>query len=306
MSLLSGVRPPHVRDDDLIRLIDRQLDLEGSRRVRGHLQGCADCQARLDALRAESEFVAGWIREVPVALPDDGKRALALAAVERARFRRRPFASAGAGGALLKVAASIAVLVAVALGTTPGRSWVGDRVEALVGPNPGPLAARVLQWLDAGPPPVAAPARGARAALASPGDSAGAPARLGERRPAAPKPATRPLGPPPVRFEPEGPEVLLEFESLQAAGAATLVIGESDDASARIVAGNGGEKLVEIPGGLEIRNRPESRAEYRIEVPTRFRLVRIRVAKNQEMLIRVTPGRQPWLWTINLQDTALR
>jgi hypothetical protein len=305
MSLLSGVRPPHVGDDDLLRLIDRQLDLEGSRRVRHHLQACPACEERLRVLRHESDTVSAWITEIPVALPDDGKRALALAAVERARFRRRPLAAAFAGGALLKVAASVAVLLAVALGTTPGRSWVGDRVQALAGANPGPLAARVLQWLDAAPPPEVRPAPVAAPAVAPRRDSA-APAALGERRP-SPKPvAARPTGPPPVRFEPEGPEVLLEFESLQAAGAATLVIGESDQASARIVAGSGGEKLVEIPGGLEIRNRPESRAEYRIVVPTRFRLVRIRVAKRQEMLIRVMPGRQPWLWTINLQDTALR
>ncbi|MDB4948659.1 MAG: hypothetical protein JWM27_1308, partial [Gemmatimonadetes bacterium] len=150
MNTTTGVRPPHLGEEDLLRWIDRQLDLEHSRRVRGHLSACESCTARLDVLRERSRTVSSWIDEIPVRLPDPSRRALALTAVERARTRRR-MRPTGAVGSLLRVAAMVLVLLGATLGTSAGRTWMGDRVQQAVGRDPGPLGSAILRVLGRDP-----------------------------------------------------------------------------------------------------------------------------------------------------------
>jgi hypothetical protein len=305
MSLKTGVRPPHLAEEDLLRWIDHQLDLEGSRRVRSHLATCEGCSARLEALRHRSREVSGWIAEIPVQLPDPSRRALALTAVERARTRRRMMAP-GTGGALLRVAALVVLMVGLTLSTGAGRSWVGDRVQQAVGPDPGPLGAALLHVFGREPARLAAAPGGGvhESAAPPPAAPALAPRTLSQARQAKAPP--RDPGPPPVAFEPQGPEVVLEFDNLQERGMAVLTIRDVPGATARITSGAAGEKLVATASGLQVRNQRRSRAEYTIVVPMRFRVVRVRVAKRQDMVIRVRPSKQEWLWSINLEDTALR
>lgn len=302
MSARAGVRRPHLADEELLRVVDRQLDLERSRRARAHLGGCAECAARLEALRARSAVVAEAVAALPHRASDPARRALALASIERAAARWRTSTPAhGTAPMLLRIAATVVLLLAFGLGTGTGRNWVGERVEALAGPEPGRFGSAVLRIFGRSParPTLQAVDAAPRPAGSGGASDAAAPRRLAPRKPA-------PAGPPPLRFAPAGREVVLEFRSVQQAGYATMTLRNLPDATARISANADGEKLIATPEGLEVRNAPDSRADYSIVVPTRFRVVRIRIAKRQEMLIRVTPGKREWLWTINLAGTALR
>ncbi|HYW10909.1 MAG TPA: zf-HC2 domain-containing protein, partial [Longimicrobium sp.] len=134
MTLTLGSRPQHLEDGDLVRYMDRQLDRTGNRRVELHLAACAECAARAEAMQARSRQMSAWLADLDVPAPDDEKRALAMAAVERARFRAR----AGWGGRpALAAAAMVAMLLTVAFGSAPGRAWVSGAVERLGGVLPG-------------------------------------------------------------------------------------------------------------------------------------------------------------------------
>ena len=83
MTLILGSRPQHLGDGDLVRYMDRQLDRTGNRRVELHLTTCAECAARAQAMQARSRQVSDWLGELDQPAPDDEKRALAMAAVQR-------------------------------------------------------------------------------------------------------------------------------------------------------------------------------------------------------------------------------
>jgi hypothetical protein len=298
MSLMTGARPAHPGEDELLRWIDRQLDLEGSRHMRGHLAACAECAARLDTLRERSRQVSSWLAEIPVQLPDPSRRALALAAVERAHARRRW--SPGAGGTLLRIAAMVVVMLGVTLSTSSGRGWLGDRVQQTVGPDPGPLGETLLRVFGRGAEAGLRKAPEARPAPVQPSGTVPAPARApGSPRKAPPAVSAS------VAFGPPGRELVLEFDNVQDRGLATLSIGDVRQATARIIRAPHGEKLVPTPDGLAVRNSARSRADYEIIVPNRFRTVRVRIAKRPESVIRVTPAKRAWIWTLNLQPSAL-
>jgi hypothetical protein len=300
MSLMTGARAPHPGEDELLRWIDRQLDLEGSRRMRAHLGTCAGCAARLDALRERSRQVSAWLTEVPVQLPDPSRRALALAAVERAHARRR-VGSPGLGGTALRIAAMVTLMLGVTLSTGTGRSWLGDRVEQAVGPDPGPLGETLLRVFG----------RGGEARLRQAPNAGSTPVQPSGTVPAPPPAPTRAKPAPPraaaaVTFGPAGRELVLVFDHLQERGQALLSIGDVGQAAARISRAEHGEKLLATATGLQVRNGPRSRAEYDIVVPNRFRVIRVRIAKRRETVIRVAPAKRAWIWTINLENTALR
>lgn len=302
----------HLGDDDLVRYMDRQLDREGTRRMRAHLAGCAECAARLDSLQAVSARVSARIAELPAEVPDPAQRAMALAALDRARFRRRPAAALGRR-ALLRAAAVAAILLPLALiGTETGRAWVGGAVLRLSGGHPGPVAETLLGWLGEAPAPVAAADPSlTQATVQATGRAAGAadaavphpepPVRVeGTRRVYAPGVS------PPMRFDPAGPDVEIVFQALQDQGAATLEIREGASATGQITGGGAGEALVATADGLLVRNRRTSRADYNVVIPSSFRFVRVRVGEGPEMLIRVTRNKQRWIWTINLKESALQ
>jgi hypothetical protein len=277
--------------------MDRQLDRAGNRRVELHLTACAECAARAQAMQARSLQVSAWLGDLDVPAPDDEKRALAMAAVERARFRSRPAAWASRPG--LAAAAMVAMLLTVAFGTPPGRAWVSGAVERLGGVLPGqaePETAAV-QRTSAGAPAAA----GSAAAPEAEPSAAAAP----QAAPSRPRRAVLPPGmSEAVPFNPTGNYVLLKFSSRQRIGSATIWIRDISTASGQVVAGRQSETLVPTSDGLQVRNVRGSRADYTVEVPTRYRYIRVQIGDEPETVIAVSRARRDWLWTVNLSDSG--
>ena len=306
MSLLTGSR--HPGDEDLIRYMDHQLDREAHRIMGAHLRTCAACTARLDGFQGKSALVSEWLGLLPAAMPDDGKRAVALAAVDRARFRRRP--AAPFAGASMRAAAGVVLLLGVGLATEPGRAFVAQGVVKLAGREPGPVATRLVEWLGEhrmlqkqAPVLASAPVQPAPTVGAVPRVEAPA------ARPAAPEPERVRIKPgtsAPVTFTPGGPDVTLVFRSVQDVGAATIWVKNVPHASGQVVRHFRGEGLVPTPDGLEVRNSAASSSDYTITIPSRFRSIRVRVADSPEMLIGISKSKQEWIWTINLQTSVLQ
>jgi hypothetical protein len=285
--------------------MDHQLPREEQRLTGVHLRTCAECAARFEELRRRSTAVSGWLADLGVELPDPNKRAVALAAVERARFRSSATGPLGSGW--MRAAAMILLTVGFALGTGTGRAWLAGAIVRLAGDAPPPAVARVLEWLGEDER-LAADARLQRRGVAD----FEAPSAAGRQAsPTDPRPPVAALAPPPpgmsppLRFEPEGPDVALYFDNIQRAGSATVWIRDVPAASAQVVAHLAGEALVPTPEGLAVRNRGDSRADYEITVPSRFRYVRIRIGEGQEMFIPIRKSKREWIWTINLQRSAL-
>src|SRR6185436_19082471 len=217
MTLLTGSR--HLGDDDLLRYIDHELDHEGMRLTGVHLRTCAECTARLEALRQRSAVAREWLSLLP-AEPDPARRAAAQSAMERARFRRGASGPLGAGW--MKAAAAIVLMVGTGLATEPGRAFVAQGIVRAAGREPGPVATRMVEWLgqrkqlERGtlavrrpaeiPPPL--PSADAMPATAPQPSAAAAPPRPAAARI---KPGTSA----PVRFRAAGPDVTITFASLQ-------------------------------------------------------------------------------------------
>jgi hypothetical protein len=304
MNLLAGSR--HTSDEDLIRYMDHQLDRDALRRTAQHLRTCPECAGRLEELERASSSVSRLLGGLPVEMPDPNKRAVALAAMERARFRRS--ATGPIGTAWMRTAAGILLLLGLGFGTSPGRAWMAQAVVRIYGGEPSPIAARLVEWLGEGErlvdaTPVPAPAKAAS------GEDSGGIGPLGAS--AAPvimmetEPPTPPGSAPPVRFAPPGPDVELAFRSIQDGGSATLWIRDVSAANGQITSGLGGERLIPTADGLEVRNRRDSRADYVVTIPTRFRFVRVRVGDSPEVLIPISKSKREWIWTINLRTSAL-
>lgn len=307
MSVLAGSR--HLGDDDLIRYMDHQLDREGQRVMGAHLRTCAGCTARLEGFQQKSALAKEWLDLLPAEMPDPGKRAVALAALDRARFRRR---RVPVPPAWMKAAAAVVVLVSVGMATEPGRAFMARGVVLCCGGEPGSAAARLVEWL--GQDEQLASREGVTLDRASVPAAAPTPAYAPETRaPAAapPRPATEQPAPvkrgmsAPMQFTPAGPDVLLVFNSVQAAGTATIWIREVPRANVQAVRRFRGEEMVPSRAGLEVRNRADSRAEYVITVPSRYRYIRVRVADGPEVQIAINKSKQEWIWTISLQSSAL-
>jgi hypothetical protein len=311
MSVLAGSR--HLGDDDLIRYMDHQLDRDGQRLMGAHLRTCADCTGRLEGFRQKSALAKEWLSLLPAEMPDPNKRAVALAALDRTRFRRRsvPMASAW-----MKAAAAVVLLVSVGMATEPMREFVARGVVRLGGGEPGSAARRLVEWLGqekqlqkpelarARPLPAAAPESYGYSAEQRPATAAAPTATR------APRPAERPVPPkrgvsPPITFTPAGPDVSLVFSSVQAAGSATIWIRQVPRANVQAVRGYRNEELVTGADGLEVRNRPGSRADYVITIPTRYRYILVKVADGPEVRIGITKSKREWVWTIGLQNSAL-
>ncbi|HEX8831335.1 MAG TPA: hypothetical protein VF705_09230 [Longimicrobium sp.] len=294
----------HLGETDLLRYLDRQLDREALRRARLHLGQCPACATRLAELERRSAAVRAMIAELPVELPDPGKRALALAALDRTRVRRS--ATGPLNGGMVLRAAVIATLALLAtLSTQTGRAWVSDRVEDVAGDTPGTFAAGIIRLLDGAPqqqPPArpVATKRGREESVHAHGSPATPQQRVSvQRSTALPPGATAP-----VKFTPHGPEVVIRFETLQRGGSATLWLREVPEATAHITAGHRTETIVPIEGGVRVRNRPNSRAHYVLTVPVYFRMVRVQVGDGPETLIPVSKSKRNWIWTISLQESV--
>jgi hypothetical protein len=293
MNLTAGSRPQHLEDGDLVAYMDHQMDRARSRWAASHLEGCAECAARMSAMQARAGALGAWLEAVDEPLADE-RRALAMAAVERARFRSR--ASSGWGSRpMLAAAAMIAMLLTVAFGTPPGRAWVGSAAERLGFGGPGERSTEAVPAMDATLD---------RQAPAPRADSAGA--AEGEAAPStAPGRRARPGGLPPgmsapVRFNPSGNYVLLQVDSRQRVGAVTIWVQNTNNAEGQIVAGRTGETLEPLADGLRLRNTGASRADYTVTVPTRYRFIRLKIGDEPETTIAVSRANRAWLWTVNL------
>jgi anti-sigma factor RsiW len=110
-----------------------------------HLRTCAGCAARYAELRKRSATVGRWLDDLGVELPDPNKRAVALAAVERARFRSSATGPLGSGW--MRAAAVFLLMTGFAFGTGTGRAWVAGAIVRLAGDTPPPEAVRLLEWL---------------------------------------------------------------------------------------------------------------------------------------------------------------
>ena len=299
MSFVIGPRT-HLGETDLLRYLDRQLDREALRHARHHLAQCTACSAQLAELERRSATVSALIGELPVQLPDSGKRAVALAAMDRARLRSSATGPLS-GRVLLRAAALFMLALLGAMTTQPGRAWVSDRVEAVAGDNPGPLLAGVLRMLDGDepPPPTAAtppPVEAVRTQRP--------PVTPRQRVQVQPRSTVRPGTTAPVKFTPRGPEVTIRFETLQRGGTATLWLRDVEDATAEVTSGHRGERILPEEGGVRVRNRPSSRAHYMLTVPVYFRSLRVQVGDGNETVIPISKSKTDWIWTIPLQATA--
>ncbi|HET7229196.1 MAG TPA: hypothetical protein VFJ16_04305, partial [Longimicrobium sp.] len=109
----------------------------------------------------------------------------------------------------------------------------------------------------------------------------------------------------PITFTPAGPDVLLVFNSVQAAGSATIWIREVPRANVQAVRGYRGEQLETGSDGLVVHNRSASRADYIITVPSRYRYILVRVGDGPESRIGIVKDKREWVWTIGLQTSVL-
>jgi hypothetical protein len=304
MTVLAGSR--HLGDDDLIRYMDHQLDREGQRLMGAHLRLCDACTTRLEGFQQKSALAKEWLDLLPAEMPDPGKRAIALAALDRARFRRRtvPLASAW-----MKAAAAVVLLVSAGMATEPMRAFVARGVLRVGGNEPGSAAARLAEWLGQQKQlqqPVLAPAHPAVQPTLNEAPRPAEPPAATAARPRAERPPAPKRGvSAPITFTPAGPDVSVVFSSVQAAGSATIWIREVPRANVQATRGYRGEELLTGDEGLEVRNRPGSRADYVITVPTRYRYILVKVADGPEVRIAVTKSKREWVWTIGLQNSAL-
>ncbi|HEX5871269.1 MAG TPA: hypothetical protein VFY65_12670, partial [Longimicrobium sp.] len=280
---------------DLIAYMDHQMDRARSRWAAGHLEGCADCAARMSAMQTRAGAVSAWLGGVDEPVSDE-RRALAMAAVERARFRSRARQGWGSRG-VLAAAAMVAMMLTVAFGTLPGRAWMSTAAERLGFGGPAERATEVPTMGATPGPRASAPVMADSAVSGRAEGEADAPTASGRgaRRPGLPPGMSAP-----VRFNPSGNYVLLHVDSRQRAGAVAIWVQDSDQAVGQVVAGRTGETLEPLADGLRLRNTRGSRADYTITVPTRYRFIRVKIGDEPETTIAVSRANRAWLWTVNL------
>lgn len=293
MNLTAGSRPRHLEDGDLVAYMDHAMDRARHRWAAGHLEGCAECAARLTAMQTRAGAVSSWLGglDEPVA---DERKALAMAAVERARFRSRARHGWGSRG-MLAAAAMVAMLLTVAFGTPPGRAWMGAAAERLGISGPNERSTEAVPPMPARSGPEAATRLADSAPRAEGEPPAATAAGRGARRPGLPPGMSAP-----VRFNPSGNYVLLQVDSRQREGAVAIWVQDSDQAVGQVVAGRSGETLEPLADGLRLRNTRGSRADYTITVPTRYRFIRVKIGDEPETTIAVSRANRAWLWTVNL------
>jgi hypothetical protein len=192
-------------------------------------------------------------------------------------------------------------MLTFAFGTPPGRAWVSGAAERLGRIFPG----------QAEEAPAATASRTASIDAVPADSTAGAPQAEGLATPstaAAPPRQRRAVLPPgmseAVPFNPPGNYVLLRFDSRQRMGAATLWIRNISTASGQVVAGRQGETLTPTADGLRVRNAPASRADYTVEVPNRYRFIRVQVGDEPETIIEVSRSRHDWTWNLSLSGNG--
>ena len=112
----------HVDDGDLVRYLDNELELDTLNIVRSHIAGCADCQAKLEAIRDQAQRLREALAklDVPpaVATTPDADSIPSVPSSPTVDWRWR-------------LAAMLAIVVGITLTVTPARAWLLDRLEAV-------------------------------------------------------------------------------------------------------------------------------------------------------------------------------
>lgn len=121
---------PHPNDGHLLAWLDGELEPEDASGVREHLEACAECRARADGLRAESEAFSQAVLVLDdraTGLADPGPLPIAAAMSARAgRVRKTGWSLARAAGLILVAAGAAAALVP----GSPLREWLEGDAEA--------------------------------------------------------------------------------------------------------------------------------------------------------------------------------
>jgi hypothetical protein len=273
--------------------MDHQMDRSRLRWAASHLEVCGECSARLQGMQSRAGAVSSWLGALDQP-PGDERKALAMAAVERARFRSR---GAGAWGdrRMLAVAATVALLLTVSFGTLPGRALMSAMAERLGLGSPEVVSTEQVQMQPV-PARSSAPSAAEAEPPAAAADESAAPANAGRAR----RPGLPPGMSAPVRFNPGGNYVLLQVDSRQRVGAIGIAVQETGEAVAQVVAGRTGETLEPTADGIRLRNTRSSRADYTITIPTRYRFIRIKIGDEPETTIPVSRASRAWLWNVNL------
>ncbi|MBW3628540.1 MAG: zf-HC2 domain-containing protein [Gemmatimonadetes bacterium] len=129
---------PHPSDGDMVRYLDTELSELEERRLRTHLNGCAQCTARLEAIASQSSAVARYIGQTGLPGPDAVTRARALALARRASVQPRR------GWRRLRLAAAACALFVLALTAYPVRAWIAERWDGFRAPAAAPTEAATL------------------------------------------------------------------------------------------------------------------------------------------------------------------
>jgi len=108
----------HLEDEQIQRLLHRELDAYLSATVSGHLAQCERCRGRLEEARREEEWIIGLVRRLDEAVPPLD----AAAVLTRARSRTRAWGVGRWAAALLVLAGAAGVAYAVPGSPLPG--WI--------------------------------------------------------------------------------------------------------------------------------------------------------------------------------------
>lgn len=104
---------------------------------------------------------------------------------------------------------------------------------------------------------------------------------------------------PPVAFDVTGTEFRVELEHVQVGGELVLRGLGAERASAQIL-GGGEEAILVLPDGLRIQNEPESRATYRVTVPTGQRSVVVVVGDDTVAMLNAAERSARWVQRLPL------
>jgi anti-sigma factor RsiW len=260
MSTSARRETPHLRDSDLVRLIDGEPAPAERPRWDSHLASCARCRGQVERLRSDAEVVRAWI----------GRAAFEAALPQRAFLPPDPALAANAAGTPAATPAAprpVPPRAAAAERTLDGHARRRARSAWQVAP-PWLRAAAVLVLVAA---PVAA----------IPGLRGWVTDTIAELRPdvaleRAAEPAAAGAYDAAIRFAPARGSFSVQFDAAQHGG--TLRVGRTDGAEAVLeIHGPAGDVPVVSAAALRISNTPQSSASYVLQVPAAVTSVTVRV-----------------------------
>lgn len=243
-----GREMPSPLDGRLVRLLDDELTDAERAELLEMLDTSAEVRARYEELRALSSRLTDLL---------EGQ---AVPPVPELALPKRPASRASWGAPWLRVAAGVALLLAVGLTVEPVRAWLTtgmQRVVELIAPPDGELVVEE-----------------------------------------APPPAQDTESPSAVSFLPQGSAFVVEVRAAQVQGMLTVESVSDTDAVTASVVGGSGETLVVLPSGLGISNAAGSVADYRVTVPSALTTVEVRV--EDALVATLVPTDSPGRWEIPL------